>query len=252
MILAIDIGNSNIVMGGYAHGALSFETRLSTDRSLEADQYALELAGILKLYGVAREGIERAIISSVVPRVTAAIARAVKIFSGVDAMFLSKENADVAIHIDNPAELGNDILATAVIVKERYALPAIVIDMGTATTLTAIGKDGGVEGVSIFPGLFISLDALTARSSQLGGIAIEPPRTAIGKNTACSMQSGLVFGTAAMLDGMLARFEAELGAPCTCVATGGAAGMIVPHCTHKVAYAPTLLLDGLHAVAARA
>ena len=200
MILAIDIGNTNIVLGGYRDGQLEFTTRIATDRSLQADQYALEIAGILRLYHVESESIEGAVISSVVPSLTHSLERAVRLFAPVEPVILRHDSdTGVQVCIDNPAQLGADILASAVAVKEKWPLPAVVIDMGTATTLTALDKEGAVQGVSIMP-----------------------------------------------LDGMLDRFEAELGGPATCIATGGVAELIVPCCRHQIALCDTLLLDGLY------
>ena len=252
MVLTIDIGNTNIVLGGYENGALGFCTRISTDKSLEADQYALELSGILNLYKVAGENIEGAIISSVVPQITDTVARALRMFSGVEPLKLTQElPTGVGVNIDTPSELGADLLAGAIAAKALYPLPAIVIDMGTATKITAVDEQGTVQGVSIMPGVFISLDALVNGTSLLKGIATNAPVRAIGKNTVESMQSGVVFGAASMLDGMVERFEAELGPAKTLVATGGAAGIVVPHCRHSVQYVPTLILDGLYAVYCR-
>lgn len=248
MVLAVDIGNSNIVIGGYEGGRLIFNTRLNTDRKLEADQYAFEISGILSLYSVKPGCVDGTILSSVVPRVTDAVKAAMRRFCHNEPVILSRENSCVGINIDNPQELGADILASAVAVKSGYPLPAAVIDMGTATTLAAIDKSGTVQGVAIMPGLFISLDALTSRTSLLRGIEIEAPKNAIGKNTQQSMKSGVVFGTAAMLDGMLDRFEAELGSLNTIIATGGAAELIAPFCRRKIIFSDTLLLDGLYEV----
>lgn len=249
MVLTIDIGNTNIVLGGYEHGALAFCTRISTNKNLEADQYALELSGLLDLYKVPRERIEGAIISSVVPQITDTAARALRMLVGIEPLMLSQAlPTGVGVNIDIPSELGADLLAGAVAAKALYPLPAIVIDMGTATKLTAVDADGTVQGVSIMPGVFISLDALVSGASQLRGIATDAPARAIGKNTVESMQSGVVFGTASMLDGMIERFEAELGPVKTLVATGGAAGIVVPYCRHQIVHAPTLILDGLYAV----
>ena len=222
MVLTIDIGNTNIVLGGYENGALGFCTRISTDKSLEADQYALELSGILNLYKVAGENIEGAIISSVVPQITDTVARALRMFAGVEPLKLTQElPTGVGVNIDTPSELGADLLAGAIAAKALYPLPAIVIDMGTATKITAVDEQGTVQGVSIMPGVFISLDALVNGTSLLKGIATNAPVRAIGKNTVESMQSGVVFGAASMLDGMVERFEAELGPAKTLVATGG-------------------------------
>ncbi len=181
MVLTIDIGNTNIVLGGYENGALGFCTRISTDKSLEADQYALELSGILNLYKVAGENIEGAIISSVVPQITDTVARALRMFAGVEPLKLTQElPTGVGVNIDTPSELGADLLAGAIAAKALYPLPAIVIDMGTATKITAVDEQGTVQGVSIMPGVFISLDALVNGTSLLKGIATNAPVRAIG------------------------------------------------------------------------
>lgn len=249
MILAVDIGNTNIVLGGYEDGALRFSARLATETRLEADQYALQLRGILDLYGVGAAHVTDAILSSVVPPLTGTMARALRIVTDAEAIVFSQAlPTGVRVDIERPEELGADLVAGAAAAKALYELPAVVIDMGTATKLTAVLEDGTVPGVSILPGVFLSLNALTSGASQLSGIALQPPKRAIGRNTAQSMQSGVVLGTASMLDGMLDRFEAEMGRIATVVATGGAAGFIVPHCRRKIILAPDLLLDGLYAV----
>lgn len=249
MILAVDVGNTNIVLGGYEGGSLRFSARLATETQLEADQYALQMRGILSLYGVSAPCVTDAIISSVVPPLTGTLVRALRIVAGVDAVVLTQAlPTGVRVDIERPEELGADLVAGAAAAKALYELPAVVIDMGTATKLTAVLADGTVPGVSILPGVFLSLNALTSGASQLSGIALQPPKRAIGRNTAQSMQSGVVLGTASMLDGMLDRFEAEMGRIATVVATGGAAGFIVPHCRRKIILAPDLLLDGLYAV----
>ena len=249
MILTVDIGNTNIVMGGYQDGERTFCTRFSTDRNLEADQYALQIDGILGLYGIAPACLTGAIISSVVPQITDTVGRALHTIAGITPLLLSQQlDTGVTVKIDRPAELGPDLLAGAIGAKAGYALPAVVIDMGTATKITAIDKEGAVLGCSILPGVFISLNALTGSASMLSGIAVSTPVKAIGTNTTASMQSGVVFGTASMLDGMLERFCAEMGTPATILATGGAAGHIVPHCRHTIVHDATLILDGLYAV----
>lgn len=249
MILAIDIGNTNIVMGGYEKGALTFFTRLSTDRHLEVDQYALQIDGILALYDVAPAQLTGAIISSVVAQITDTVAAALHTLAGITPLLLSQAlPTGVTVKIDSPAELGSDLLAGAIGAKVDYPLPAVIIDLGTATKITAVDKNGAVLGCSISPGVFVGLNALTGTASSLAGIAVKAPAHAIGTNTTQSMQSGVVFGAAAMLDGMLDRFAAEMGKPASILATGGAAACITPHCRHTVTLAPTLLLNGLYAV----
>lgn len=249
MILAVDIGNTNIVMGGYDQGELVFSTRLATEKQLEADQYALQLEGILRLYRKSPADVEDAVVSSVVPPITDTLCRALNTLCGVSPLVLSQKlRTGVTVDIENPAELGDDLLAGAIAARAAWPLPAVVLDLGTATKLTAVDASGAVRGVSILPGVLLSLNALVSGASQLGGLALCPPAHAIGRNTVESMQSGIVLGTASMLDGMLDRFEAELGEIKTVLATGGIAGMIVPHCKRRVELAPNLLLDGLYHV----
>ncbi len=253
MILAIDVGNTNIVLGGYEGGALRFCTRLATEKNWECAQYALEISGILRLYGTEAGDVSGAILSSVVPQITGTLAQALRLLARVEPLILSQAlPTGITVNIYEPSELGADLLAGAVAAKEAYPLPAVVIDMGTATKLTAVDTGGVVQGVSIMPGLFISLNALVSGASQLFGVAANTPARAIGKNTVESMQSGVVFGAAGMIDGLIDRFAAELGEVKTLVATGGAAGLVVPSCRHTITLVPTLILDGLYAVYRRA
>lgn len=247
MILAIDVGNSNIVIGGYQNDAIQFVSRIATDRHFEADQYAIQFKAILELYAISGEPIEGIAIASVVPDVTQVLTRACAHLSSEKPMLLSLANAgDIVVDIENPAELGMDILASAIAVRHTRPLPAIIIDMGTATKLTALDQNGNLRGVAISPGLFVSLEALVSGASLLGDISVEPPQVAIGRNTPDSMKSGVVLGTAAMLDGMIDRFAAELGGLSTVVATGGAASIVIQNCRNPVEYSDTLLLDGLY------
>lgn len=248
MILAIDVGNSNIVLGGYNGGGKArFLARMATDRVLEADQYAVQLRGILELYHVSGEAIDGIVMASVVPALTPVLLKALRHFTPVTPhLFCLQDACGVQVTIDNPKELGLDILASAVAVRHTRPLPAVIIDMGTATKITALDAEGRLPGVAIAPGLYVSLEALVGRASSLGSIPLEAPAAAIGRNTPESMKSGVVLGAAAMLDGMLDRFTQEMGGLATVVATGGAAGVVVPHCRHQVELAETLLLDGLY------
>lgn len=247
MLLTIDIGNSNIVVGSYnQEKELVFSSRMNTDRTFEVDMYAIKLYDICRLYNIDRNAIEGIIISSVVPAVTPIFAEALFLIFGKQPMLFSQTlRTGITVDIDNPTELGNDILACAVAVAAKYPLPAINIDMGTATTLTALTADKRLIGVSIAPGVYISLEALTGKASQLQGVSLQAPPSAIGRNTTQSMQSGVVLGTASMIDGMVARFKEELGDVKTVVATGGASGVIVPHCKTPIVHLPNLQLDGL-------
>ena len=249
MILAIDVGNSNIVLGGYESGKICFTSRISSSRNLEADQWAITLRNVLQLHGAQDKPIDGAAISSVVPTLTTLLVQALAHFCDTTPLVFSLPQAEkLGIHVDieNPPELGNDILAGAVAVRHHFSLPAIVIDMGTATKLTALNEQGDVLGVSIAPGLFVSLDALVGNASLLRGVALDSPSpVAIGRNTRQSMQSGMLLGTASLLDGLINRFELEMGPVKTLIATGGAAPVVLPHCLHKIHFSDTLILDGL-------
>lgn len=247
MILCVDAGNTNIVLGGYEAGRLVFQSRVATQAALEADQYALQLEGVLSLHRAPRP--LGAILSSVVPQVTSALCGALQLLCGTPPLVLSRALCpQLPICIYDPDELGADLIAGAMAARVRCRMPAIVIDMGTATKLTALDAQGAVQGVSILPGMMVSLNALISGASQLSAVATQAPARAIGKNSAESIQSGIVLGTADLLDGMIARFEAELGGPADVVATGGLAGLVVPHCRRRIPVVPHLLLDGLYEV----
>lgn len=246
MLLAMDIGNSNIVLGVYREKELRFLSRLATDTFMEADQYAVQLLGIIQLYGLCPGDITQVVVSSVVPPLTPVIFKALAHITPATPHLFSKEDScGVNIAINNPAELGVDILASAVTVLHTRPLPAIIIDMGTATKITAVDKDGNLLGVAISPGLTVSTEALVTRASALRGVAMDSPARAIGRTTIESMKSGVLYGTAAMLDGMIDRFKEELGEVPTLIATGGSAASVVCHCRHKIEVSDTLLLEGL-------
>lgn len=246
MILAIDIGNTNITLGGYKGDKIQFISRLSTDQRRTADQYAVELYDLVRISGYSAGDTEGCIIASVVPSVGAAIADAAQKLTGITPIVLGPGvKSGVNIKIDNPAQLGADLVAGAAGALGKYPMPCIIIDMGTATTLSVMDKDGSFLGGAIAAGLGLTLNALTQNTALLSAIPIEAPKNVIGRNTAESMQSGLVLGTAAMIDGMVNRIEAELGTECTVVATGGRAGQIIPHCQKQMQLDENLLLDGL-------
>lgn len=247
MILAIDIGNTNICLGGYSGDSLKFTARIATDLALEADQYAVEMRGILHLHNVTRSEIQGVMIASVVPPLTKTLLRALAHFTSVQPLLLSLEDAGgMAVDIDNPAELGMDLLAGALYAHRHFPLPAVVVDLGTTTKLIALDTNGALQGVSIAPGLFVSLRAMLQNTSLLSSISLEAPPHAIGRNTPDSMKSGLVLGTAAMVDGLLDLFAQELEGIQSIIATGGASGIIAPCCRHTLTHRPDLVLDSLY------
>lgn len=247
MLLAIDIGNTNITLGVYNKDELVFVTHIATDRSRTPDQYAVEFKQIFALYDMPQNSFEGAAISSVVPELSATMSKAVEKITGHRPMLLGPGiKTEMNILIDNPAQLGADLLAGGVGAAALYPLPCLVIDLGTASKVSVIDKNGSFCGCTISPGIGISLDALSARTSQLPNISLKTPARAIGKNTVDSMQSGTVFGYAAMIDGLCEKLEEELGDTVkTTVATGGLARDLVKSCKREIIYNGELVLYGL-------
>ena len=246
MILAIDIGNSNIVLGCIENCHILFEARMATDRIKTADQYCAELKTMLELFRVDPAQIGGSILSSVVPPVQQVMVRAVERLTGKPCLTVGPGlKTGLHIRIDNPAQAGSDLIVGAVAAIEAYGAPLCVIDLGTATTISVIDREGVFRGGTIAPGVMLSLNALSAGTAQLPAISLERPKRAIGTNTVDSMRSGLLYGTAAMLDGMVERIEAELGYQTQVVATGGLARFIVPLCKREMHIEENLLLQGL-------
>lgn len=249
MLLAIDIGNTNITLGVYNNDVLCFTARLATAQGTTADQYAVEIKNILELYGLNHTRIEDCIISSVVPSVGGAVCNAVSMLCDIVPLELGPGvKTGLNIKIDNPAQLGADLVAGAVGAVSEYNLPCVVIDMGTASTISVIDKNGSYLGGVISAGVRLTLKALAENTAQLPSIDISAPKSVIGSNTVDCMKSGLIYGTAAMIDGLLDRIAEELGEQPTVVATGGLSKDIIIHCKNDIIYSPNLLLDGLREI----
>lgn len=249
MILAIDIGNTNIVIGCMEDDRILLEARIATDSLKTADQYCIELHNLLSLYGIDLRQVEGSIISSVVPPVLTAVQTAVCTLTGKDCLIVGPGvKTGLNIRMDNPSEVGSDLIVAAVAASAEYGTPLLLVDMGTATTITAVDRSGSFIGGCICPGVRISLEALAGRTAQLMSVRLDAPENAIGKNTAESMRSGIVLGSAAMLDGMLDRMEAELGEKATVIATGGMSEAVIPLCRRKLIYDKSLLLKGLNLI----
>lgn len=247
MILAVDIGNTNIVLGCIEDDRILFEARMATDLIKTSDQYCAELKSILGLFDAEIARIEGSIVSSVVPPVLNSFRTAIRKLTGRDCLVVGPGiRTGLNIRMDNPAEVGSDLIVAAVAGIARYGMPLLLVDMGTATTITAVDRSGAFVGGCICPGVKISMEALTGRTAQLPGIALEEPKRAIGKNTRDCMQSGIMFGAAAMLDGLLDRMERELGGEVNVVATGGIARFVVPLCRRKIVLNRGLMLEGLN------
>lgn len=249
MLLAIDIGNSNIVIGGIENDQIKFEARIATDRIKTSDQYGVEIKNILNLFEVSPQQVEDCIISSVVPPVFNAVRTGVIKLTGLTPMVVGPGiKTGLNIQMDNPASVGSDLIVAAVAALQEYQAPLMLIDMGTATTITVVDKDNTYIGGAIIPGVRVSAEALSSRAAQLPGIQLDRPKRAIGKNTVECMRSGIMFGAAAMLDGMIERMEAELGKQTTVVATGGIAQFVAPLCKREIRLEKDLLLKGLNII----
>ena len=247
MLLAIDIGNSNVVIGCLNENNETVKLfRMVTDLKKTEDEYAAGIKSILQFNGLDNVCFEGAIICSVVPPLTEIFRNAVEQFTGVKALVVGTGvKTGLNVMIENPGSLGSDIVAASVAAMQDFPLPVIVVDMGTATTITVVDKGNKFIGGAIVPGVAISMNALSAGTSLLQKVPIEAPKKCINTGTTESMQSGAVYGTAALLDGMIDRFEQEIGAKASVVATGGMAKRIVGHCDHKIVYDENLLLRGL-------
>ena len=249
MLLAFDIGNTNITLGVYDDRVLLFTGRLATDNKTTADQYAIDIKNILKLHRCDYRDIEDCIIASVVPTVGTAIRRAVSFLCDIVPLEIGPGiKTGLNIKIDNPAQLGADLVAGAVGAIAEYTLPCIVIDMGTATTLSVIDENATYLGGVIAAGVQLTLKALTENTAALPSVSIKAPANVVGTNTVDCMQSGLVFGTAAMLDGLIGQISEQLGTAPTVIATGGLSHEIIPHCRHDIIYNENLLLEGLREI----
>lgn len=249
MLLAIDIGNSNIVIGGIEENKTRFEARIATDRIKTSDQYGVEIKSMLDLFHVALDEVEGCIISSVVPPVFNAVRTGVVKVTGKNPMVVGPGiKTGLNIHMDDPTSVGSDRIVIAVAALQEYKPPLILVDMGTATTIEVVDQGNTYLGGCIIPGVRVSAEALSSRASQLPGIQLDKPKRVIGKNTVECMRSGIMYGAAAMLDGMLDRMEDELGKKTTVVATGGMAQFIAPLCKREIKLEKDLLLKGLNII----
>ena len=249
MIIAVDIGNTNIVVGGIEADHVLFTERLSTRTDKTELEYAIDFKLIFELHSISRAQVDGSIISSVVPPLSNIVKTALTKLIPKEPLIVGPGvKTGLSIRIDNPTQLGSDLVVTAVAAIAAYPVPSIIIDMGTATTISVVDDKKHYIGGMIMPGVQISLDALTSRASQLSGISIEEPKKIIGKNTVDCMKSGILYGNAAALDGIIDRIEEELGQKVTVIATGGMSRKIIPHCKRKMILDGDLLLKGLQII----
>lgn len=249
MLLAIDIGNTNIVIGGIQDDQIVFEARIATERVKTSDQYGAEIKNMLALFDVKPSDIGDCIISSVVPPVFNSVHTGVVKLTGKQPMVVGPGiKTGLNIQMDTPSQVGSDRIVIAVAALAEYEPPLTLLDLGTATTIEVVDKGNVYMGGCIIPGVRLSLEALTSRAAQLPGIQLDRPKRVIGKNTVDCMRSGVMYGAAAMLDGMIERVEEELGYSTTVVATGGMAQFVCPLCKRDIKLERDLLLKGLNLI----
>jgi type III pantothenate kinase len=249
MILVVDIGNTNIVVGCIEGQKTYFIERMATDKRRTELEYAISLKNVLELYDIRVEDLDGGIISSVVPSLTKCVQCAAEklLRRKVKVVGPGLKNG-LKIKTDNPAQLGSDQVVNAVAALAEYAPPLLIIDMGTATTVSVINREGSYIGCLIMPGLKIALESLVNSTAQLTQVSLETPKRLIGSNTIDCMKSGALYGHAAAIDGLINRIEEELGEKCTVVATGGLSSLVVPLCKRQMILEDDLLLKGLQII----
>lgn len=249
MILAIDIGNTNIVIGKYDSDKLVYVTRIMTDAQKSEAEYAAKIQSILALDKFGSDNIKGTIISSVVPPLTKRIQSAIKMLYDVDALVVGPGvKTGINLQVDNPSQVGADLICACVAAVNKYAPPVLIIDMGTATKLMFVDENATFVGVSIIPGVELSLKALSGGTAQLPQISLDAPQRVLARNTVECMQSGVIFGNASMIDGMCERAVEECGKVNSCVATGGYAKTVIPYCKKDITIDENLILDGLYII----
>ncbi len=249
MILAMDIGNTSIALGGFEGDELKFVVRLSTDVKKTEDEYASKIMNILTIHNVTKENVEGAIISSVVPQLNSVMKSALRLVYDVDALMVCPGvKTGIGILCDSPSSVGADLICSCVAANTLYSSPALIIDIGTATKMIVTNKNGAFIGVSIIPGVMMGLKGLASGTAQLPSVGLEAPATVIGKNTVDCMKSGVIFGHASMMDGMIDRINAEVDEKLPVIVTGGYASVVAPHCNHEMITDDYLVLKGLNII----
>jgi type III pantothenate kinase len=246
MLLTIDLGNTNLTLGLYEGDQLGAHWRLATDHARMPDEYGLQFLGLLAHAGHAPADLKGITLASVVPPLTGRVLQACRQYLGQEPLLVDTGiKTGIRIRYEDPRAVGADRVADAVAVMHLYGGPACVVDFGTATTFNALTRDGEYLGGAITAGVNLAAEALFARAAKLPRIDLQRPPSVIGRNTVHAMQSGLLFGYVSMVEGMVARFRAELGEDMQVVATGGLAEVIAPETKAVDIVAPWLTLDGL-------
>ena len=249
MLLAVDIGNTHVVLGGFVDDELVFTARIATDTTATEDEYASKLMNILTIHNVSREQIAGAIISSVVPPLTSIMKQAINFIADVNIIVVGPGiKTGINLHCDVPSSVGADIICCCVAAHNIYGSPSLIVDMGTATKMILVGEKGSFEGVSIIPGVMLGLNALSDGTAQLPQVNLDNPGRVIAKNTVDCMKSGVIFGNASMIDGMIDRAFEEYGSEIPVYATGGLASTIIKYCRREILLNEQMVLLGLNII----
>lgn len=252
MLLALDIGNSNIVMGASLDGGWKHQWRIQTDADKTADEYAVLFGNLFREVDLSYEKFDRIIISSVVPQLTQTISEVFEKRSHTEALVLNgKVETGLKVKTKSPNSVGADLIADAVGAYELFKDNCIVVDFGTATTVFAVQKPGELVGGAICAGLRVTIDALVEKAAQLSQIPLEPPPNVIGKNTTEAMQSGLVLGHLCMIEGLIDRMRKQMGGSAKVIATGGLSEKVGSYTDYFDVIDPMLTLDGLRVISKR-
>ncbi len=252
MLLVIDVGNTNIVMGVYDEEVLIHDWRIHTQRNTTADEFSVLAGSLLAASGIDLKAIEKTVISCVVPPVVSSLDTFCRKYLGHAPFWVDPRSfSGIVIDTDNPAEVGADRIVNAVGAFRKYRRSLVVIDFGTATTFDAISSEGAYMGGAISPGIMIAAEALFIKASKLPRVEIfKPPPTVVGRDTHASIQSGIIFGYAGLVDGMVKRMQAEMGGSPGVIATGGLAGLMQQVSETIETVEPNLTLEGLRIIAA--
>ncbi|HUX52146.1 MAG TPA: type III pantothenate kinase [Spirochaetia bacterium] len=249
-LLCISVGNSSVAIGLFQGAELLHRWRLSTDKQRTSDEYGIAIRALLDLVAESPKQIDRVVLSSVVPSLAADFPTLIEnALQRKPLVISSRLNLGLQIAIDSPQELGTDLIANAAAGHSRFPDNCIVVDFGTALSLTVVDRDGKIRGASIAPGMHAAMEALSKSTDQLPRVPLVPPPAAIGTNTVHSIQSGVVFGYIGLVEGLLSRMSAELSGRTVVVATGGLSGAIAPHIAAVDAIEPWLTLEGLRIIA---
>jgi type III pantothenate kinase len=249
MLLVIDVGNTNTVLGVYEGPTLRVQWRLKTDKSQTADEYGILTRNLFTLDAVRADQITGIMAASVVPTLNPVLEEMARKYFHLKPLFLTPgTRTGMAIHYDNPQEVGADRIADAVAAFEKYGGPVIVVDFGTAITFDVVSEKGAYLGGAIAPGLGISAEALFERAAKLPRVEIREPQRVIGSNTVASMQSGLFYGAVGLVDGILDRLCQVLGKKTRVVATGGQASLVAGASKYNPPVEPALTLEGLRII----